>query len=166
MKRDLVRYEIIRYSGIATQTLGNRGLSRFEESSFAATEVRRSTYNKTHTTVKFTTANLQSTGGSLTLADSTTLGNYKLTYNVTKTMAYDGQDQNDIIRGKRPCHICQRDIVLTTNGCFRFHKFRGSRCAGSGEGFGSFDNASKNKVRNPLKRKDLICLYNRRLENE
>ncbi|KAI0990032.1 hypothetical protein GJ496_002311 [Pomphorhynchus laevis] len=59
------------------------------------------------------------------------------------TMADDGQDQNDIIRGKRPCRISQKDIALATNGCFRFHKFRGSRCPASGEGFGCFDHASK-----------------------
>ncbi|KAI0982187.1 hypothetical protein GJ496_002044 [Pomphorhynchus laevis] len=61
-------------------------------------------------------------------------------------MTDDGQDQNDIIRGKRPCRICQRDIALTTNGCFRFHKFSGSRCPGSDEGLGCFDYASKLKV--------------------
>ncbi|KAI0982931.1 hypothetical protein GJ496_001849 [Pomphorhynchus laevis] len=59
------------------------------------------------------------------------------------TMADDGQDQNDIIRGKQPCRICQKEIDLTTNGCFRFHKLRDSRCPGSGEGFGCFDYASK-----------------------
>ncbi|KAI0987862.1 hypothetical protein GJ496_002511 [Pomphorhynchus laevis] len=36
-------------------------------------------------------------------------------------------------RGKRPCHLCQRNIALTSSGRFRFHKLGGSRCAGSGK---------------------------------